>query len=212
MFKSVLKLGFFLLYNHLAFSYDFVAWVVSWGHWSKWRQTVIQFLEPGPILELAYGTGGLLVSMTLSDLKPVGIDLSPFMARLTARRLRQHNLPLSIIRARAQALPFPSAYFTNVVATFPTNYIFEAESLAEIRRVLSDISDQTRLIVVMQGQPKGPAFINTAIEWLYQITGQRAVSKERILTVFTQAGFDVDWRSASFQEATALLIIAKKKA
>ncbi|RME47850.1 MAG: methyltransferase domain-containing protein, partial [Caldilineae bacterium] len=135
---KLLRTGFFLLYNHLAFTYDAVAWLVSLGAWARWRRTVMPYLRPGPTLELAFGTGGLFADLCEAGRRPVGIDLSPFMARLAARRLRRRRLPLALARARAQALPFPTRRFANVVATFPTPYIFEPATLSEVHRVLAD--------------------------------------------------------------------------
>ena len=171
--QKLVKLGFFLLYNHLAFTYELVAWIVSLGQWSRWRQTIEQFLLPGSTLELAYGTGRLFTTMTRSGRSWVGIDISPFMARITARELRQNRLPVRAMQATAQSLPFPDNYFSNVVATFPTNYIFEPETLVEIKRVLRrDARSSARLIVVMQGQLIGPGPIRTFIEWLYRLLRQ----------------------------------------
>jgi len=210
MLKKLIQLGFFLLYNHLAFTYDFVAWVVSLGQWSRWRQTAIQFLEAGYTLELAYGTGSLFTTMTLAELQPVGVDFSPFMAHIAAKRLRRRRLPTPIARSRAQSLPFPDGHFTNVVATFPTNYIFEPATLAEIHRVLTDAPENSRLIIVMQGQLKGPRWASAFIEWLYRITGQREFLRPTLLAKFHAAGVCAEWRQASFDGAVANLIVAQK--
>ncbi len=207
MLKKFIQFGFFLLYNQLAFIYDWVAWGVSLGQWSNWRQTALQFLEPGSTLELAYGTGNLFSAMSARGLRPVGVDLSPFMARIAANRLRRRQLPLSIARAKAQILPFPAGHFSNVLATFPTNYIFEAETLAEIRRVLAE---DGQLIVVMQGRLKGPLWANAFIEWLYRITGQREIARANALSRFSDAGFYAQWQQASFEGAVAHLIVAQK--
>jgi ubiquinone/menaquinone biosynthesis C-methylase UbiE len=207
MLKKIIQCGFFLLYNQLAFLYDGVAWGVSLGQWANWRQSALQFLKSGPTLELAYGTGGLFTTMALNGLHPIGVDLSPFMARIAANRLRQRHLPLSIARAEAQILPFPAGHFSNALATFPTNYIFEAETLAEIRRVLAE---DGRLIVVMQGRLNGSRWANAFIEWLYRVTGQREIARANALSRFSDAGFYARWQQASFKGAVAHLIVAQK--
>ncbi|MFQ5576963.1 MAG: class I SAM-dependent methyltransferase [Anaerolineae bacterium] len=206
----LVRFGFFLLYNHLAFTYDFVAWVVSWGQWARWRQTVEPFLKPGRTLELGFGTGGLFARLAETGRRPVGIDLSPFMARLTARRLRRRRLPLSIARAKAQSLPFAAGAFTNVIATFPTNYIFEPATLSEIHRVLT-AAGQGHLLIVLQGRLKGPPPVSAVIEWLYRITGQRAFGPRNIAARFERVGFDITLHEAAFEGAAALLVAAKKQ-
>ena len=82
-----LRFAFHLLYYQLAWTYDLVAWLVSFGQWGAWRRTATLFLREGPILELGYGTGGLLADMAASRAAPVGVDLSPYMARLARGRL-----------------------------------------------------------------------------------------------------------------------------
>ena len=109
-----------------------MAWSVSFGQWAAWCRLALHFLQPGPILELAYGTGGFFVDMTAAGHRPVGIDLSPYMARLARRRLHRRHIPLRLNRAQAQSLPFPAGYFANVVATLPTHYIFDDATLAEV--------------------------------------------------------------------------------
>lgn len=205
--QKLVRGGFFLLYNRLAFTYDFVAWAVSLGQWSRWRLMVKQFLLPGPTLELAYGTGGLFTTMVSGGATWLGLDRSPFMARLTARKLRRLGLPPGIIQAQAQAIPFPADQFANVVATFPTEYIFEPRTLAEIRRVLRL---QGALIVVLQGQLAAPPPVRAFIESLYRVTGQRESSLEVVLTWFARAGFDSHWHTASVEGAAATVLVAHR--
>jgi ubiquinone/menaquinone biosynthesis C-methylase UbiE len=209
----LLKQLFHLLYYQLAWSYDLVAWCVSFGQWSAWRRLAIQFLRPGPTLELAYGTGGLFVDLSKSGCQPVGIDLSPYMARLTKRRLQQENLSITICQAKSQALPFPSGYFRNVVATFPTDYIFQKETLTEIHRVLSSesgTSNSGRLIVVFEGQLRGPWPIRPFIEWLYKITGQRDNHHPQPTTLIGEHAFVAHWKIVEQEGAIARLLIADK--
>ncbi|GAB4451847.1 MAG: hypothetical protein Kow0031_34380 [Anaerolineae bacterium] len=205
--RWLIKVAFHLLYHQLAFTYDAVAWLVSLGQWPAWRRLSLQFVGDGPILELAYGTGGLFADMQRVGHRPVGIDLSPFMARLASRRLRRLGLPLPLSRARAQQLPFPAGHFGSVIATFPTPYIFEPETLAEVARVLRS---EGRLIVVMEGHLLAPAPLRRLIDWLYQITAQRDFSDAAPLRRFEQAGLTAEWRTVSLNGASAKLLIAAK--
>ena len=210
---SLIKLGFDLLYNRLAWTYDIVAWSVSFGQWAEWRRLALKFLHPGPVLELAYGTGGLFVDLSEAGFQSFGIDLSPYMARLAGRRLQRLSLPARLSRSRAQALPFPSNTFANVVATFPTNYIFDEATLAEIRRVLRDPSamdDQAggRLIVVVEGMLRGPWPVRPFIDWLYKITDQHEFPKNNALTSFEHYDFKARWELVDHNGAAARLLIA----
>lgn len=209
--QHLVRAGFYLFYNQFAFTYDWVAWLVSFGQWADWRRTALPYLQPGPILELSYGTGGLFVDMRQADLNPVGIDLSPFMARITAKKLQQYQLAGDILRAKAQALPFSDGYFRNIIATFPTNYIFEAETLAEIYRLLPVGPDGGVFIIVLQGQLKEAGWLKTAVEWLYRATGQRATIVADPTDLLNEAGFTVRWETGHYGTAKALLLVAQKQ-
>ena len=207
--RWLIKLGFYLLYNQMAFTYDTVAWVVSFGQWADWRRLVFQFLQSGPTLELAYGTGGLMVDMAAAGLNPAGIDVSPYMARLASRRLSRNGLPMRLCRAKAQRLPFPDNYFANVIATFPTNYIFEPDTVAEIYRVLST-NPTGRLIIVIEGQLRGPWPIRPFIDWLYRISDQRDFPPRHTFPIFAEYDLDARWQMVDHNGATARMLIADK--
>jgi ubiquinone/menaquinone biosynthesis C-methylase UbiE len=211
----LIKLGFHLLYYQLAWTYDVVAWLVSFGQWAAWRRLALQFLQPGPILELAYGTGGFFLDLLEAGYQPVGVDLSPYMARLAGQRLRRNHLTIHLSQASAQRLPFPSNYFANVVATFPTHYIFETPTLAEIYRVLMTPQVQAsgsagRLIIVVEGQLRGPWPMRPLIDWLYKITDQHNFPTIKPLPTLAAHHFDARWKTVEQQGVSARLLIAYK--
>jgi ubiquinone/menaquinone biosynthesis C-methylase UbiE len=205
----LIKLGFTLLYNQLAWTYDVVAWLVSFGQWAAWRRLALRFMQPGPTLELAYGTGGFFVDMLAAGYAPVGIDVSPYMAHLAGQRLRRSLYPFSLNRAKAQALPFAANSFVNVVATFPTEYIMQPQTLAEIYRVLDETSG--RLIIVAEGQLRGPWPLRPFIDWLYQVTGQRSIHPAKPLEIAAAHNFTARWEIAEYESAVARLLIAVKR-
>lgn len=122
-------------YREFAWTYDVVAWGVSAGLWRHWVLALLPEAR-GRVLELGFGTGYLQAA--LSD-RPgvVGLDASPQMARLAARRVRRQGRLPRLARGIAQALPFAAASFDTVLATFPAEYIFDPATHAEIRRVLA---------------------------------------------------------------------------
>ena len=211
-----IKLGFHLLYHQMAWTYDAVAWSVSFGQWTAWRRLALQFVQSGPILELAYGTGGLFADMLEANYRPVGIDLSPFMAQLATKRLRRRQLPLLLNRAKAQALPFPSGQFANVISTFPTNYIFDDATLAEVHRVLKSPSPNNssagQLVIVVEGYLRGPWPIRPVIDWFYKITDQHNFPAVKPLPIFEKHNFSARWETVEYQGAQAKLLIAHKLA
>jgi ubiquinone/menaquinone biosynthesis C-methylase UbiE len=162
---------FRLLYGPAAWTYDAVAWLVSMGQWTDWVRLAVRFLEEPAVLELGHGPGHLQAELAEAELAPVGIDVSSQMGRLAQRRLRRAGVTPRLVQARAQALPFPSDTFSDTVATFPTEYILDPATLAEVRRVLDQ---QGRLVVVASGRLTGRDPMSRLLEWLYRITGQRA--------------------------------------
>lgn len=127
-----------LLYGPFAWAYDAVAWLVSFGYWSRWRLDALEFVQADPILELGFGTGALLIEMSALNYNVTGLELSPQMQRLTSRKLRKSGLQIKRVRANSDAIPFPTNAFATAISTFPSNYILSEETLKEIRRILID--------------------------------------------------------------------------
>jgi len=206
LFGSFLRWFFRHLYTTLAWSYDAVAWLSSLGQWSAWRRTALPQLPPGSsALELGFGTGHLQVEAGRRGLHLFGVDASAQMARLTRRRLRRAGLSLSIVQAQAQALPFPSHVVGSAFSTFPSEYIFDPRTLAEIRRVLVSHGP---LIVVLSARihPRFPWEYVT--RWLYDRTGQAPGPDPKWLGPFLQAGFEARYETVEVPGASVLQIIA----
>jgi ubiquinone/menaquinone biosynthesis C-methylase UbiE len=205
--RCFLRFAFRLLYNQLAWTYDLVAWLVSFGQWAAWRRVATLFLKDGPVLELGYGTGGFMADMAANDMAAVGLDLSPYMARHARRRLLREGANLALVRGQAEHLPFPDSYFANVVATFPTDFILDPQTLTSVARVLMPGG---RLVIVAMGYLKGPEVTRRFIDWLYKITGQREIQEPKPLERLREFGFTARWEDASLEGAKARLLVATR--
>jgi len=205
--RWLLRFGFHLLYNQLAFVYDLAAWLVSFGQWAAWRRIATLFIRDGPILDMAHGTGGLAADLTAHGLAPVGLDLSPAMGRLASRRLRRQGMPVRLVRGRAQRLPFPKDAFGNVVVTFPADFILDPETLESVTRVLRPGG---RLIIVALGYLQGSRFLRRLVTWAYRVTGQRDISEPDAIVRLTEAGFSACWQDATLEGASARLLVATR--
>jgi hypothetical protein len=140
------------LYAELAWSYDWVAALVSGGRWPHWRRMALDYLSAQVTLELGSGPGHLLVEGALAGREMIGLDASPVMVDMALRRIRAARpatawqaVPLCIL-GRGETVPLSSGSVDQVVATFPAPYILAAETLAECRRVLRE--PDGRLVVV----------------------------------------------------------------
>lgn len=184
----LVALGFRLLYNEMAFTYDAVSYAVSLGDWRAWQWAALSYLPPAParVLELAHGTGHLQQRLLAEGYQTVGLDLARAMGRIAQRRLRRAGLAASLVRGRGQALPFPDAAFAAIVCTFPTRFIFEAATLAECRRVLAS---EGSLVVVLNGVLTHKGIVERLIDRAYAATGQHTTGYEQVIAWVEQHGF-----------------------
>jgi SAM-dependent methyltransferase len=149
------KIAFEALYGPFAWAYDWVSRSFFLGQWRRWQRAAIPHLRGEKVLEVGMGTGNLQIDLARAGFQPWGVDLSPQMLRQAVRKARRLGMPpLRACRARVQALPFPDAGFDSVVSTFPSDYITDPQTLAELARVLRPGG---RLVVVLGGwlHPRG---------------------------------------------------------
>jgi ubiquinone/menaquinone biosynthesis C-methylase UbiE len=224
--KSLLRLFFRLLYHQFAFTYDLVAAAVSFNRWKDWIMSVIPFIEGKRVLEIGHGPGHLQRILLSRNLFAVGIDESAQMGRLAKRNLEHRASSLqssqqanfsslsqrdytqnNLTRGVGQHLPFHDGSFDTVVATFPTEYITDQGTLAEVKRCLSN---EGRFIVLPVAWPK-----NRLLDWLFKVTSQSPteameVVKSRLREPFVCAGFKTEIQTVDVQSSTLLIVLATK--
>jgi ubiquinone/menaquinone biosynthesis C-methylase UbiE len=210
----LLRRFFRLLYHELAWSYDLVAAVVSLGRWNEWVQSVMPFVEGPRVLELAYGTGRLQRALRGRQLAFVtGIDESRPMARLARRRLASRHRPAcSLVQARAQSLPYCGQTFDTVVATFPTDFMIDLDTLHEIRRVLRASG---RLVVVAAAWIVSRQLHDRAAAWLFRSTRQSpdmqpVAAAAQFMNPLETAGFKTSFQCVGVRGSTVLIVVASK--
>jgi len=211
----VLRLFYRLLYNKFVWAYDVIAWLVSFGQWNSWTYAAIPYLGNGKrrILELAQGPGHLVVEISRRGLHPVGIDLSPYMCRRALRTLRRHNIQAPIIRARAQALPFCDHSFDCSVATFPTEFILDQETLREVGRVVCEPLRQHgrgswHLVIVGWVRFGANRLVPRFLDWLYTVTGQGEPAPGFGLDILARAGFESQITASRIGYNDVMLMLA----
>jgi ubiquinone/menaquinone biosynthesis C-methylase UbiE len=207
LWQASLQLFFQLLYNKFAWSYDLVAWLASRGQWKAWGQTALSHVYGERVLEVGHGPGHLLVALAERDLLTAGLDLSPTMVRQAKRRLQAADVPAPLVRARAQALPFHAGSVDTVVATFPTDYIVQSQTLREARRVLRP---EGRLVVAVAARFEGEDVMSRFLAWLYHITGQDQPSPDAVIPWLEQAGLSARVTWEAVDRTDIMLIVAEK--
>ena len=204
LIQRFMRVFFHLLYHPFAFAYDLVAAAVSFGRWKNWIQAVLPFIEGTRILELGHGPGHLQRTLLDLNLDPVAMDESAQMGILAKRRLGNLH---KLTRGLAQQLPFANNSFDCVVSTFPTEYIFNAQTLSEIGRCLSDGG---RLIVLPVAWPK-----SGFLKWLYRVTGESPADEQtsiqsKMKEPFINAGFKTKVEIVELQSSILMIIVANK--
>lgn len=206
MWKRFVRFGFRLLYNELAWMYDLVAWLVSFGRWKMWGRTALKYVQGQRVLELAHGPGHLLIALKRAGYDTIGIDLSASMSKQAARRLRRADIVVPLVVCRAQALPFRAGSFDSVISTFPTDYMYDPATLHEVVRVTSG---RGRWVIVAAARLAGRTPHERLVEWLYRITGQRD-SMEDEASIFDALGMPLRIESERIGRSEVTLLIADK--
>jgi ubiquinone/menaquinone biosynthesis C-methylase UbiE len=224
---QLLRFGFRQLYTNFAWSYDAVAATVSLGEWKEWGRAALPFImdpraqKPDSskrgfvtpksgflVLEIAHGPGHLHLELRRQGCRAVGIDLSPQMSQMAAGRLRRAGLSNSVARADVMRLPFPDEAFGAVVSTFPAEFIFAAQTLDEVARVLVCGG---RFVVVPTATPRaGDALAQIAGAWQRSARpGERDLA--RIKALFEQAGFGFEPHVVPTRHAEVFVWVCIKK-
>jgi ubiquinone/menaquinone biosynthesis C-methylase UbiE len=206
--SAFLRTFFDLLYHQFAWSYDLVAAVVSLGMWKDWVLSIVPEVGTGRALELGQGPGHLQAALSQSGTPVIGLDESKQMGRLAKRRLRRLGLPSQLVNGDAQTLPFPNASFQQVIATFPSEYIANPETLKEIYRVLQP---EGNLLVLPVAWITGRGRLHRAAAWLFRVTGQAGEWDDRYTQPLRKAGFAVRVKRKKLRFSMALILEATKE-
>lgn len=213
LFRRALRFFFHHFYHGFAWTYDFVAALVSIGRWDAWVGSALPFIQGGIILEIGHGPGHLQCKLVDERRFVAGLDESKQMGLLAKRRLlKTGGHKFNLARGVGEGLPFAADTFETVVSTFPTEYIFDSQTLSEIYRVLRN---KGRLIVIPAAWIVGTRFLDRSAAWLFKVTGQAPSSPQnnislRLKPLFENAGFDLETQTLEIGSSVVLLLLASK--
>lgn len=137
MTPSLRKTLFETLYKN-KYLYRFASTVPFAGQWRVWQRLVLPRLRGHDVLELGCGLGDLLADMLAAGYHCQAVEHSPQMVAAARETLQRRKVGTNntVIQGSAQGLPFGNASFDTVVSTFPSEYIYEGDTIAEVFRVL----------------------------------------------------------------------------
>ncbi|MEN4012772.1 MAG: class I SAM-dependent methyltransferase [Chloroflexota bacterium] len=208
-----LKRFFHLLYHQMAFLYNPVAWLVSLGRWRAWVFEAIPFLDKQPILELGFGPGHLQQQLVNRGCAVFGLDESQYMCQISTRQLRKSLAPgykFALSRGIAQNIPFAEQSFGTIVATFPSEYIFQDATINECWRVLAPGG---KLVVLAGVNIGGQSVAEKILRVLFQVTYQsidRHILKDSISVRYGKQGFKVDFHRVAHGNDQLWFLLAQK--
>lgn len=121
--------------------YDALIASLLGGLYARVAGEAAETLPGGTVLEVSSGPGRLAVRLarTTPDMKLIGVDLSPEMVEIAARRAAEAGLAgqVRFEVGDAGALPFPDGAFDGAMSTLSLHHWPDpARALAEIHRVL----------------------------------------------------------------------------
>jgi len=204
----ILRTFFYLLYHRFAWSYDFVANTVSIGMWKKWVFSILPEIDGPKVLELGHGPGHLQLSLANKRIQTFGLDQSKEMGILADQRLRLEGFDSILVNGVSQHIPFETGVFNQVVATFPTEFIIEHQTLKEIIRILKPGG---ALLVLPIVWITGDTVIQRFASWLFNITGQSPQWDDRMLYPFHRVGFSTRVKHTKMESSRLMFIIAEKE-
>jgi ubiquinone/menaquinone biosynthesis C-methylase UbiE len=128
-----------------------------------YRQSTIEAAR-GLVLEIGIGSGMNLPLYGPPVTRVCGIDPSPELLRLAGRRAAEASVPVSLVRASAEQIPFRDAAFDTLVMTWTLCSIPDpGAALREMRRVLRPGG---RLLFVEHGLAPEPG----VVRWQRRLT------------------------------------------
>lgn len=199
-------------YRSLAWSYDLVSETVSLGRWRAWIRIGLRYVRGPRVLELGHGPGHLQAMLRALGIATIGLDESVQMGGMARRHLQNSGYAHpGLVRGRAQSLPFSSAAFDTLIATFPTDFIASAEALSGAHRVLRPGG---RFVVLPAAWLAGNGWPDRIAAGLLRLTGESPQSKERfadkIRLPFEAAGFRVTIEHVHESSSLVLVLLAEK--
>ncbi len=221
LIQRFMRFFFHHFYHTFAWTYDFVAALVSIGRWMDWVKAALPYIQGEKILEIGFGPGHLQKILNQSKnpsavgRRPViyGADESRQMIAITRDRLERAGVrQVRLTRSMAQYLPFPSESFDTVVSTFPAEFIFDLKTLTGVYRILKKSGV---FVILPAAWITGRKFLDRLAALLFRVTGEAPrnimdIITHRAIRPLEQAGFQVEMQQLDIRASLVVVLIARK--
>jgi demethylmenaquinone methyltransferase/2-methoxy-6-polyprenyl-1,4-benzoquinol methylase len=131
------------MFDNISENYDGLNRVISLGIDMKWRKKVVALVtekNPKTILDIATGTGDLVIMMSNTSAKKIiGLDISAGMLEVGKQKIEAKKLTekIEMVLGDSENMPYPDNYFDAITVSFGIrNFETLEKGLAEIYRVL----------------------------------------------------------------------------
>lgn len=149
----------------------------------------------GRVLEVGFGFGGALQAYPAEasrGIRLVGLEPGVGMVRRAATNVARARIPVSIVRAGAEAMPFADRSFDTVVSTWTLCSIRDlAPALLEMRRVLRP---DGAFLFLEHGRAEDPGLARRQARWnrIHGLYSGGCRLDLRIDQVILDAGFSIE--------------------
>lgn len=132
------------MFDNISGEYDGLNRVISFGIDVRWRKKVVQLVadtQPKNILDIATGTGDLIINLAkkTAATKLIGLDISEGMLSVGRKKISADHLDdrIEMVQADSENMPFEDNSFDAITVAFGVrNFENLEKGLTEIRRVL----------------------------------------------------------------------------
>lgn len=162
-----------VMFDNIAWRYDFLNHFLSLGTDRRWRKKAIRLLSevsPKKIIDVACGTGDLAIeALKLEPAMIIGVDISEGMLAKGREKLERKNLKniIKLVHGDSEALQFDDQTFDAAMVAFGVrNFEDLNKGLAEIFRVLKPGG---QLVVLEFSKPRNPLFKNIFNFYFFRI-------------------------------------------
>jgi len=132
------------MFDNISGEYDGLNRVISFGIDVKWRKKVVQLIadtKPESILDIATGTGDLIINLAKKTKAStlIGLDISEGMLSVGRKKIASDGLDkrIEMVQADSEHMPFKDNTFDAITVAFGVrNFEHLEKGLSEILRVL----------------------------------------------------------------------------